>query len=157
MGGNLCKCVPCREGRDAGGRAAAVAESPQPEEEEEVVAAAPLAAFNEAPLLLSVSTSGAGQLHDIEEIEENGDDTSSSSTLFSKNSSRKDHRGSGGSNRQLQSSPSPTFSISNINLIKGRRKKKVRCVHDGHASGCQVGEFPCLDPQLDESIRYLYF
>lgn len=155
MGGNLCKCVPCREGRDAGGRPA-VAESPQPEEAEEVVAAAPLAAFNEPPVLLSVS--GAGQLHDIEEIEENGDDrddTSSGSTLFSKNSSRKDHRGSGGSNRQLQSSPSPTFSISNINLIKGRRKKKVRCVHDGHASGSQVGESP--DTLLDESIRYLYF
>lgn len=140
MGGNLCKCVPCREGRDTGGQAVTVAESSTPEEVL-VVAAAPPATFSEPPIVLSVSASGAGQLHDIEEIEENGDDrddTSSNSTLFSKNSSRKDHRGSGGSTRQLQSSPSPTFSISNINLIKGRRKKN-RCVREGESQGCQVG------------------
>ncbi|KAK6634777.1 hypothetical protein RUM44_000024 [Polyplax serrata] len=74
-------------------------------------------------LLISLQS----QLHDIEEIEEeqNGDDTSSSSTLFSKTSSiRKDHRGSEDS-RQFQSSPSPTCSISNIHLIKSRRKKKI--------------------------------
>lgn len=140
VGGTLCKCYPCRHGRgevqeeeikitekanhDNCDKNEENEDNKEDEDGLEVETTGP-------PLLISLQQT---HLHDIEEIEEeqNGcDDTSSSSTLFSKNSSsRKEHRGSGGS-RQFQSSPSPTFSISNIHLIKGRRKKKIRCVQGG--------------------------
>lgn len=134
VGGKLCKCCPCRQGR---GKSLEIEENIcgkenhdhqlfRTEGDNDKGKDIECEKSSDPPLLISLQT----QLHDIEEIEEeqNGDDSSSSSTFFSKNSSiRKDHRGSEDS-RQFQSSPSPTCSISNIYLIKGRRKKKIRFV-----------------------------
>lgn len=130
----MCKCCPCRQGR---GEALEENQKISGKENHESHLTEPESNYDKDEKDCEVEKSGPplvislqGQLHDIEEIEEeqNGDDTSSSSTLFSKNSSiRKDHRGSEDS-RQFQSSPSPTCSISNIHLIKGRRKKKIRFV-----------------------------
>ncbi|EEB10545.1 hypothetical protein Phum_PHUM047050 [Pediculus humanus corporis] len=131
VGGKLCKCCPCRQGR---GKSLEIEENIcgkenhdhqlfRTEGDNDKEKDIECEKSSDPPLLISLQT----QLHDIEKIEkkQNGDDSSSSSTFFSKNSSiRKDHRGSEDS-RQFQSSPSPTCSISNIYLIKGRRKKKI--------------------------------
>lgn len=142
VGGKLSKCCPCRQGRGKdqeenikiAGTENHETQEPGNKTEDGTEKKSTEVERGDPPLLISLQT----QLHDIEEIEEeqNGDDTSSSSTLFSKNSSiRKDHRGSEDS-RQFQSSPSPTFSISNIHLIKGRRKKKIRFVKALQGSDC---------------------